>query len=232
MTALEAFAKRHASRPAVLFLAGVIGVGMFAGSATGFTSASAVIPKHPISEDSAGTDLLRAADARVADQFGDMKRVLAVVDQIADEPIRGADKMRAVTQAARHFAATTPDEGAAAHDKNLFAVAKGVTSIAFEVAVDELNQDKLELAQASLALRKIQTAMVVGDEEAVGNGMIDMETAIERYEARHAAANTGTTASNPIPIGFVTEAVKHYVELDRAARIEVEIQHRRIDVSR
>ncbi len=231
MTALEAFAKRNATRPAAMIVAGMVGVALFAGSATGFSATPEAIPTHPLSQDAPGRHLVHAAAERLANQFDDMKRVLAVIDDIADQPINGADKMRAVTQAARQFASLTPDNGAAGHDRHLFVVTDANAAADFEGAVDLLNKDKMDLARASLSLRGVQNAMLVGDDEALGTEMIEMEAAIDRYETRHSRPAPTAASQSPQPISVIRDAVKQYVELERN-RIDVVIPQRQIDVRR
>lgn len=232
MTALEAFAKRNVTRPAAMIVPGLVGVALFAGSATGFSTTPEAIPTHPLSQDAPGRHLVQATGGRLADQFDDMKRVLTVIDDIADQPIKGADKMRAVTQAARLLGSLTPDNGAAAHDKHLLVVTDASATTDFEEAVDLLNKDKMDLARASLSLRGIQNALLVGDDEALGTQMVEMEAAIDRYETRHPGPPAPAASQSPqLPIGVIKAAVKQHVELDRK-RIDVVSPHLQIDVRR
>jgi hypothetical protein len=232
MTALQAFVKRNAGRPSAMIVAGMVGVALFAGSASVFSATPSAIPTHLLSHDAQGAHLVQASSDRLANQFGDLKRILSVIDDIADRQINGADKMRAVTQAARRLASLTPDNGAAGHDKHLFVVADAVDSTDFDNAVDLLNKDKMDLARASLSLRRIQNALLVNDAEAIGTEMFEMEAAIDRYDTRHPGIPASADSQSPQhPIRVLAEDLRQHVEIERN-RIDVEITHSRVDVVR
>jgi hypothetical protein len=221
MTALEAFATRNAGRPSAAVIAAMIAVGFLAAGAAGSPNQAKTIPTHSVSADEPGAHLVQAASARVADQFSDMKRVVLVIDAVADLPVSGADKMRDVTKSLNAFARLTPDGGAKTYDKQLFAVTEAMNTIEFEAAVDDLNKDKMDLARATYGLRGVQYALLTGNEEALAVNLDSIETSIAHYDARHPAKAVATPSTDrKDAINVAVNNVKKHVVIE-PKRIDV-----------
>ncbi|MCS4089063.1 hypothetical protein [Rhizobium sp. BK176] len=215
MTALQAFASRNAGRPSAAVVAAMIGVGFLAAGAAGMPDQAKTIPTHSVSADEPGAHLVQAASARVADQISDMKRVILVIDAVADLPISGADKMRDVTKSFNEFARLTPDGGAKEHDKQLFAVTEAMNTIEFEAAVEDLNKDKMDLARATFGLRNVQYALLTGNEQELAENLDTIETSIARYEARHPEKEASASPDAPDAIHVAVNNVKQNVPVER-----------------
>jgi hypothetical protein len=232
MTALQAFATRNAGRPSATVIAAMIGVGVLAAGAAGMPDLPKPIPTHSVSADEPGAHLVQAASLRVADQISDMKRVVMVIDAVADLKVSGADKMRDVTKSYNEFARLSPDGGAKAHDKQLFAVTEAMNTIEFEAAVDDLNKDKMDLARATFGLRNVQYALLTGNEEELAKNLDIIETNIARYEARHPAKSAVAPALDaPTEINVAVNDVKQHVEKE-FKRIYVTLDRPTISVDR
>lgn len=237
MSALRDFFRRHNTPKARLVVGGLVGLELVMMAVSAPAAISALYPKvepkiHAVSADEAGQKLLRASSVRIADQFEDMKRIVDVVERVADTSMSGADKMRAVTLAARQLQAMTPDDGAKQYDGVYFTSPGDDASRRFAGIHSGLNEDKRDLANAAMRLGRIQNALMADKEDDLSEEMIELEAAISRYEARN-PDKAAAMAEGGSPIGVVVEDIIREVQADRLGQhVELERTRQIVEIHR
>ena len=238
MTKLGDFINRHGARKVALVVGGLAAaeIAMFAMAAPAAVYALSPPPKakvHVVALDTTGQALVKAVETRLEDQFMDLKRIVSAVDSIADSPVSGADKMRAVTLAARQLAALTPDDGAKAYDGVYFASPAAEGDSRFAGVHRTLNEDKRDLANAAMRLGRIQNALLTGDEEELASEMIELEGAVARYEARRLESPVVSVVADGDPLSVTVEEVKSFFEMERQRQyVEIDRPKIRVEVAR
>lgn len=234
MTALGDFVRRHSTTKVKAFVGGMVALELVMLAVSAPAAISTLYPQsqpkvHEVADTQTGKDLVSATTVRLADQFSDMKRILDVVEDVASSPMSGADKMRAVTLAARQMQALTPDGGAKSFDGVYFTSPGEDMTERFSGVYRTLNEDKKDLANAMLRLTRIQNALLTGDEEDMSVEMIELEAAVARYEARHPEALASTPVSTEDALSVLVERAVQEVQIDRPGQF-VEIERGQVPV--